>query len=65
MKSEGIPDLLIRRSLGVVGAGPPPIPKFIDVQEAMVRPSSPQDHELPSSDNFEPAHDDLSNPLLL
>jgi hypothetical protein len=30
MKSQGIPDFFIRRSLGVVGQAPPPIPKFID-----------------------------------
>jgi len=44
MKAQGIPDF----------QAPPPIPKFIDAQEAMARPSSPQDDELPSYDSFEP-----------
>jgi len=38
MKAQGIPDF----------QAPPPMPKFIDAQEAMVRLSSPQDNELPS-----------------
>ena len=54
MKAQGIPDFFIRRSLGVVGQAPPPMPKFIEAQEAMVRLSSPQDNELPSYDSFEP-----------
>ena len=49
MKAQGIPDFFIRRSLGVVGQAPPPIPKFIDAQEAI--------DELPSYDSFEPPPD--------
>jgi hypothetical protein len=35
MKSQGIPDFFIRRSLGVVGQAPPPIPTFIDTALAI------------------------------
>jgi hypothetical protein len=51
MKARGIPDFFIRRSLGVVGQAPPPIPKFIDTLEAI--------DELTSCDSFKPAPDDL------
>jgi len=51
MKSQGIPDFFIRRSLGVVGQAPPPIPKLIDTLEAL--------DELPCYDSFEPAPDDF------
>jgi hypothetical protein len=51
MKSQGIPDFFIRRSLGVVGQAPPPIPKFMDTVEAI--------DELPSHDSFEPPPDDF------
>ncbi len=51
MKSQGTPDFFIRRSLGIVGQAPPPIPKLIDTSLAI--------DELPSYDSFEPAPDDF------
>jgi hypothetical protein len=51
MKSQGIPDFFIRRSLGVVGQAPPPIPTFIDTALAI--------DEIPSYDSFEPSPDDF------
>jgi hypothetical protein len=35
MKAQGIPDFFIRRSRGVVGQAPPPIPTFIDTALAI------------------------------
>jgi hypothetical protein len=62
MKSQGIPEFLIRRSLGVVGKAPPPIPKFIDT--TLVRRSAKREggealDELPRYDSFDPAPDDF------
>ena len=51
MKAQGIPDFFIRRSLGVVGQAPPPIPRFIDTALAI--------DEIPSYDSFEPSPDDF------
>ena len=45
MKSQGVPDFFIRRSLGVVGQAPPPIRTFIDTFEAI--------DEIPCCDFFE------------
>jgi hypothetical protein len=59
MKAQGIPDSLIRSSLGVIGQAPQLIPKFIDTSHAMVRLRSPQGDELPFYDSFEPPPDDL------
>ena len=44
MKAQGIPDF----------QAPPPIPKFIDTVEAMVRQAHHTVDELPSYDSFEP-----------
>jgi hypothetical protein len=49
MKSQGIPDF----------QAPPPIPKFIDAVEAMVRQAQHNVDELPSDDSFEPSPDDF------
>ena len=54
MKSQGVPDFFIRRSLGVVGQAPPSIPKFIDTPHAI--------DELPSYDFFEPSPNDFQPP---
>ena len=51
MKAQGIPDFLVRRSLGVGGQAPPPIPKIIDTTEAI--------DELPLYDSFDPSPDDF------
>ena len=48
MKSQGIPDLSIRPSLGVVEQAPPLL-KFIDTTEAMVRQAHHNVDELPPS----------------
>jgi hypothetical protein len=37
MMAQGIPDFFIRRSLGVVGQAPPPIPKFLGDAAGAVR----------------------------
>ncbi len=42
---------LYRRSLGVVGQAPPPIPKYTDTVEAL--------DEVPSYDSFEPAPEEV------
>ena len=49
MKAQGIPDF----------QAPPPIPKFIDTIEAMVRQAHHTVDELPSYDSFEPSPDDF------
>jgi hypothetical protein len=51
MKSQGIPNFLIRRSLGVVGQAPPPIPKFID--------RSTGSRQGPVASRVEPTPDDF------
>ncbi len=57
MKAQGIPDFFIRRSLGVVGQAPPPIPKFIDttlVRRSAKREGGEAIDELRSYESFEP-----------
>jgi hypothetical protein len=51
MNSQGIPEFFIRRSLGVFGQAPPPIPKFINTSHAI--------DEISSYDYFEESPDDF------
>jgi hypothetical protein len=49
MKAQGIPDF----------QAPPPLLKFIDTTEAMVRQAHHNVDELPSYDSFDPAPGDF------